>query len=112
MHELSLMEGVRRQALEEAKRHGGERILTITLRVGQLSGVEPDCLALAFEVVMADSPAADAQLEIETVPAEGRCRVCAALFPVPAGLLVCPHCRGSASLVRGQELQLVSMEIV
>ncbi len=111
VHELSLMEAVRRQALEALDRHGGERIVAITLRIGALAGVEPDCLAMAFEVVMAESLAAGARLQIESVPAEGRCRSCGQVFAVRAGLLVCPGCGGSASLERGRELQLVSLDV-
>jgi len=105
VHELSLMEAVRRQALEALDRHGGERIVAITLRIGALAGVEPDCLAMAFEVVTG------ARLQIESVPAEGRCRSCGQVFAVRAGLLVCPVCGGPASLERGRELQLVSLDV-
>ncbi len=53
MHELSLMEAVREQALEQARRHGGGRIVAISLRIGSLAGVEPEALRFAFTVVMA-----------------------------------------------------------
>jgi len=53
MHELALMEEVRRIALAAAAAQGARRIHAVKLSVGRLSGVDPDALAFAFEVVMA-----------------------------------------------------------
>ncbi len=41
MHELSLMEAVRDQALVAARAEGASRITAISLRIGNLAGVEP-----------------------------------------------------------------------
>lgn len=52
MHELALMEEVRRLADEQAAAQGALRIHALHLRIGSLSGVDPEALAFAFEVVM------------------------------------------------------------
>lgn len=112
MHELSIMEAVRDQALEQAERHGGGLITAITLRIGSLAGVEIDALALAFEVVMAGTPAAAARLLIEPVAAECFCAACQAPFPAHDGVCECPRCGAiSRQLLRGRELQLASLEL-
>jgi hydrogenase nickel incorporation protein HypA/HybF len=112
MHELGIMENVRELALEQARAHGAERIEAITLRIGSLSGVEPEVLRLAFEVVMADSIAASARLTIETVAAECFCAPCRHSFPAADGCCECPDCGAiSRELLRGRELQLASMEV-
>ena len=53
MHELSLMEALRDQALAAARGEGVRRIALIRLRVGELAGVEVEALRFAFPVVMA-----------------------------------------------------------
>ena len=112
MHELSLMDAVREQALEQAARHGAGRITTITLRVGSLAGVEIEALRLAHTVVMAGTIAAGSRLEIEAVSAECFCAACRQPFPARDGCCECPCCgRISRELLRGRELQLASMEI-
>jgi hydrogenase nickel incorporation protein HypA/HybF len=112
MHELSLMEAVRQQVLVEAERHGAQRIEAITLRVGSLAGVDPEALALAFEVVMAESIAAGARLLIESVPALARCPACLGTYPVLNGICLCPHCGGlGGHLLQGRELQLATLEL-
>ena len=112
MHELSLMEAVREQAIAEARRHGASAIEVISLRIGSLAGVDPEALAFAFEVVMAGSVAAGAELRIETVDACWFCGPCAAPFAGPSGLCLCPRC-GAASglLLQGRELELASLQI-
>jgi hydrogenase nickel incorporation protein HypA/HybF len=112
MHELSLMEAVREQVLEQARRHGAHRIDVITLRIGSLAGVEPEALQFACEVVMAGSIAANARLQIEPVPAAAFCDRCQGEFTLGDGLWECPRCGGlSRQLRRGRELQLASLQL-
>lgn len=112
MHELSLMEAVRDQALEQANRHGGGRIVAIRLRIGSLAGVEPEALRFAFTVVMAGTIAEEARLEIAAVPAVCFCGPCAQPFPAPEGNCACPRCGAiSLELLQGRELELRSLEL-
>ena len=112
MHELSLMDNVRELALEQAYFHGASRIEAITLRIGALAGVEPDALRFAFEVVMAGSIAANAELHVEAVAAEAFCKPCREPFAVRDGWCECPRCGAiSRRLLRGRELELAALEI-
>ena len=112
MHELSLMEVVRDQAVAAALADGASRILAIRLRVGQQSGVEPEALRFAFPVVMAGTIAADAEFCIESEPAECHCAVCDAPFPAPEGCCDCPRCGTiSRRLIRGRDLRLLALEV-
>jgi hydrogenase nickel incorporation protein HypA/HybF len=112
MHELSLMAVVRDQALAAAAADGARRIVAVSLRVGELAGVEVEALRFAFPVVMAGTIAAAAVLRIEIEPAECLCAVCAAPFPVPDGCCDCPRC-GTVSrrLLRGRDLRLLALEV-
>ncbi len=113
MHELSLMDNVRELALEQARLHGASRIEVITLRIGALAGVEPDALRFAFEVVMAGSIAANAQLHVEAVAAEAFCEPCSKAFAVRDGWCECPRCGAiSRRLLRGRELELASLQLI
>ena len=112
MHELSLMEALRDQALAAARAEGATRIAAIRVRVGELAGVEVDALRFAFPVVMAGTIAAGAELHIEIERAECHCAVCAAPFPAPQGCCDCPRCGTiSRQLLRGRDLRLLSLEV-
>lgn len=112
MHELSLMESVREQALEQARAHGASRIAAITLRIGSLAGVEADALRFAHQVVMAGTAAAGARLLIDNVPATFWCEPCQQPFAAERGDCLCPRCGVfSRQLLQGRELELVSLEL-
>lgn len=112
MHELSLMEEVRHQALAAAAAEGAQCIESITLRVGDLAGVDVDALRFAFPVVMEGSIAAAAQLRIEREAAVCLCGPCGRRFRARDGGCDCPHCGAiSDQLLSGRELRLVALDV-
>lgn len=112
MHELSLLEALRDQALAAARAEGAVRIAAIRLRVGELAGVEVEALRFAFPLVMAGTAAAGAELQIEIEPATCHCPVCDAPFPAPQGCCDCPRCGTiSRRLLGGRDLRLLALEV-
>jgi hydrogenase nickel incorporation protein HypA/HybF len=106
------MQEVCRQALAAAAAEGAVSIVAIRLRVGELAGVELEALRFAFPLVMQDTIAAHAQLQIESVPAICHCAACGKGFHATQGLADCPSCGTlSQRLLSGQELQLVAVEV-
>jgi hydrogenase nickel incorporation protein HypA/HybF len=65
MHEAGLMQSALDLAADHARRAGAGNIRRVVLRVGALSGVEPDALRFAFEAMAPGTPAAGAVLELE-----------------------------------------------
>ena len=112
MHELALMEELQRIALATAAAQGAQRIHTVMLRVGRLSGVDPDALAFAFEVVMAGGIGQGATLKLEVVPTQCRCGGCGQRFEPVDVIFACPICGElSADVLRGRELELTGLEV-
>ena len=112
MHELSLMEAVREQALAQARAHGATRIAAISLRIGSLAGVEPEALRFAHQVVMGGTAAEGAALRIETVPARFACEPCQQPFEAAQGDCFCPRCGAcSRRLLQGRELELAALDL-
>ena len=112
MHELALMEELHRIALASAAAQGAERIHRVMVRVGRLSGVDPDALDFAFEVVMAGGIGQGATLELEVVPTQCRCGGCGQRFEPVDVIFACPICGElSADVLRGRELELTGLEL-
>jgi hydrogenase nickel incorporation protein HypA/HybF len=112
MHELALMEELHRIALAAAAAQGAQRIHSVMLRVGRLSGVDPDAIAFAFEVVMAGGISEGATLELEVVPTQCRCGGCGQRFEPVDVIFACPICGElSADVLRGRELELTGLEV-
>jgi hydrogenase nickel incorporation protein HypA/HybF len=109
MHEASLMQSALDLAIDAARRAGAERISRIGLCIGAASGVVPEALALAFEVLRQGTPAAGAELSIETRPARYRCPTCSTEF-LEWG--ECPRCGElGTELIGGTELELSTVEV-
>ena len=112
MHEVSLLQDALELALAEAKREGTSRIHRIGLRVGALSGVVPEALEFAFEVVTRGSLAEGARLDVTVVPAAGRCSHCGETFSVEESGFMCPTCGAPAQIgEQSFELQLATLEV-
>jgi hydrogenase nickel incorporation protein HypA/HybF len=112
MHELSIMKSALDEALREAGAAGAGRVHEIRLRVGALSGVVPDALRFAFEVLAPGTPAEGAALIIDTVPPRFRCAQCRRDFEAPDFFAECPDCGApSGELRSGRELELSSLEV-
>jgi hydrogenase nickel incorporation protein HypA/HybF len=112
MHEVGLIEAVVAMAVEAAGREGAAKIHRITLRIGRLAGVEPEALALAFEVVSGGTLAEGATLEVETVEVVCHCAECGRDFTPPDFAFLCPTCeQPSADVRQGREMELASMEV-
>ncbi|MCC6356265.1 MAG: hydrogenase maturation nickel metallochaperone HypA [Verrucomicrobiae bacterium] len=95
-----------------AQRNGATRIHRIRMRVGALSGVVPEALEFAFETLKSGTPAAEATLEIERVPAIFHCAGCGKDLPLESVEFDCPECGGPLTLAGGgRELELADMEI-
>jgi hydrogenase nickel incorporation protein HypA/HybF len=112
MHEVSIMQSALDQALKQAREAGAVRLHEIRLRVGALSGVVPEALQTAFEALRLGTPAENAVLKIEGVPARFWCVVCDREFESEKVFAECPTCRCVSGEVRaGRDLELISMEV-
>jgi hydrogenase nickel incorporation protein HypA/HybF len=112
MHELSIMQSALSMALDQARQAGARQVLVIRLRIGALSGVAPDALQFAFEVLAPGTLAEKAELAIEPVPARFWCADCRREFVSDDLFAECPGChRPSGELRAGRELEVASLEI-
>ena len=112
MHELGIANSVLQAAREEAQRRPGTRLRKLRLRVGELSGVNPEALRFCFEILARESNLEPPELEIESCPRRQRCRACDLTFTVADYDLNCPSCgAGKTEFVSGDELELASLEM-
>lgn len=109
MHETGLAFEVYRIAREAARSNGGGRLTAVSLRVGELSAVEPDLIAYAWDALTAGGPDAGARLDVEWRAAEQTCPACGAVAERAAGswLRLCPGCDTPLRVVGGDELDVM-----
>lgn len=90
----------------------GSRVERVNLRVGKLSAVVPDSLRFCFDILIRDTPLANASLNIQEVPVSAQCGDCGHAWTAERPEFLCPRCGGGAvQLLSGQELEIVSIDI-
>jgi hydrogenase nickel incorporation protein HypA/HybF len=112
MHELSIAQSLLGIVEDESKKHGASRVTRVCIRVGALSAIVPESLTFSFEVLSEKTIAEGAGLDIEIVPARGKCRACNIEFEVDGFLSFCPECGGVVGeIVSGKELEISHIEV-
>ena len=113
MHELSVCQSMLNQVAAIAAERQALGVASITVRIGLLSGIEPDLLQHAFPIARAGTVAADAQLIIERLPIRVRCEQCGAETDATPNRLLCGACGDwHTRLISGDELILASVELL
>ncbi len=119
MHELPFVMRLLEEAGQAAESQGLTRITELKVRVGALSGIEPECVRLYFETAAEGTPAEGAALLIDTEPARLICGDCAHAFPyIPSRSegehepFRCPVCGGEGVLDRKSagKAELISLK--
>lgn len=106
------MEQALELALEYAHQQNAQKILRLKMRIGAMSGVVPEALEFAFDIVTRDTLAEGAILEIEEVPVVCYCPNCNIEFQPAYLFYECPQCGELSSEVRkGKEIELASLEL-
>jgi hydrogenase nickel incorporation protein HypA/HybF len=112
MHEVGIVQSILEIAAQQTKAAEATQVHTIRLRIGRLTGVVPEAIEHAFAVLRAGTPAAEAVLAIEIVPAICWCDECEQEFTADGLYSECPTCGTPSLIVRqGQEMDLVSLEV-
>ena len=109
MHEMALAEGVLQVVLEAAQ---NQKVRRVRLQVGRLQAVVPESLEFSFQLAASDTPAADAVIELEEIPARLHCRLCGAMSEIDLPPFNCRHCGASdIEIISGDEMLVDAVEL-
>lgn len=111
MHEESLVRALLKQVDQLRREHHAQQVTEVRVEAGPLSGVEPMQLVSAFERLAPASTVAGARLVVDEVPLLASCKSCDREFQVSDFVFYCPNCGGNARVIRGDQVQLVSVSL-
>ncbi|MEN2985538.1 MAG: hydrogenase maturation nickel metallochaperone HypA [Thermodesulfovibrionaceae bacterium] len=114
MHEVSIASELIRVATLECNKNGYNKISSIKVAIGKATGVMPEALLFAFNVLKEGTAAESAILVIEEIPIKGFCEKCKKEFEGNNSYIVfqCPFCESfSVNVVSGKELNIIEMEV-
>ncbi len=113
MHEYAICVALLEQIEHLAEQHKAEGIDRILLKIGPLSGVEPDLLQHAWPLASARTVAEGAELIIEPSAVVVKCTRCGAESEVPPNRLLCSVCGDFRTcVISGDEMLLSSVELL
>jgi len=112
MHELSVCLSLIEEVKRVARENNAGSVTRIIVKIGPLSGVEPDLLRNAYPIAAAGTVAENAELEIELAEIVVSCSQCGKESDAAANRLLCAHCGDfRTNLVSGDEMVLQSLEL-
>lgn len=110
MHEYSIVSALLDRIEREASTREAVAVHSVTVRVGELSGVECELLESAFDMARAKTICQAASLEIVPVKATWACRLCGGEIS-RGGPLRCQLCDEPATMASGDEIVLERLEM-
>jgi hydrogenase nickel incorporation protein HypA/HybF len=109
MHEYSLVSAMVDRIEKEARARSAVAVHRLGVRIGALSGVEPELFASAFTLVR-QGLLENATLDIRRSEAAWACPACGRAIEA-GGVLRCAPCDAPAKLVTGDEILLEQIEM-
>ena len=110
MHEYSIVGALLERIEELAEQRGAKAVHGVLVSIGELSGVEPDLLATAYETLRERTICERAKLTILPVAARWDCPECRQDIARGA-ILECARCGVPARLAAGDEIVLERVEM-
>ena len=114
MHEYSIVQSLLDIIEQNAKKHNAKRVSKVVVKIGVLSGVEPDLLAVAFDTFKEASICKSAKLQILLQPIVLECRECKQRSELAKREIFfrCPYCKSvDVDVIDGEEMLLMRLEM-
>ena len=112
MHELGIVYHIISDVENVARANGVGRVSSVTLLLGEVSGVVPDLLLDAWRWAADKKPITEgSELIVEPVEAVTHCEACGRDYGTVEHGKACPHCgSGETYLLQGQEVMIKQIE--
>lgn len=112
MHELAITQSILEIAQKAAAQHQVKRVREVRIKLGEYSGVVPQCIQYYFDVISKGTVAEGAELKMERLPILMRCETCGWEGQMDKHHIRCPACGGiQLKLLQGREFYVESLEV-
>lgn len=115
MHEMAIVSSIVDVVVKRAQENGANRIVGITLVVGELHDIVDELMESCFQYLARNTIAEGAYLKLVKVPMRARCTECMLVYPADLRsreTLVCPDCGSDQfSIFNGNEFIIQNIEV-
>jgi len=110
MHEMSIAVELLRELESLVETNNVKCVTELTVSAGQLRGIVPEALDIAFASLAEGTVAAGAKLHLEFVPTIAQCKQCDNRFEPGENYYLCPKCnQADVEIVEGNDIILKSV---
>lgn len=112
MHEYSIAQSLLDLCEQNANDYNAKTVMSVEVKIGVLSGVEPYLLQTAFDACKIGTICENAQMKTIISGLEIHCNDCSKTSPIEKPILLCPHCQSTnVKITNGEELYLMHLEM-
>ncbi|NPA11587.1 MAG: hydrogenase maturation nickel metallochaperone HypA [Epsilonproteobacteria bacterium] len=112
MHEYSIVDSLLALATEHAAKHNANKVTRLEVKVGVLSGVEPQLLKTAFDTFKEGTICEEAEFVLNIQPVVIKCNNCNKESTLKKDEYLCPHCQSPNIKIKdGEDMYLMSLEL-
>ncbi|WP_299804729.1 hydrogenase maturation nickel metallochaperone HypA [uncultured Shewanella sp.] len=113
MHEYSIVTALIKECERHAEANNANEISRVEIKLGILSGVEPELLRTAFETFKLEGICSKAELVMNIQPLVLSCLTCGETTEHSDRSVICGHCQSSQTKVLdGEDMLLMQLELV
>lgn len=112
MHEYSIVQSLLESCEEHARANDASEITKVIVKIGVLSGVEPDLLETAFNTFKEQTVCHNADFIMNIQKIEILCNSCNTKSILEKNEFSCPSCNGvDIEVLDGEDMYLMSLEM-
>ncbi|MDG1729168.1 MAG: hydrogenase maturation nickel metallochaperone HypA [Algibacter sp.] len=113
MHELSIAMGIVDIAEKETAKAKANKVESIELEIGTLSGIEVDALEFVWTLAVEGTVLEHASKKIHIIKGEAKCSGCNTIFELKQVYDACPNCNSFLkAIIKGKELIVKALEVL
>jgi hydrogenase nickel incorporation protein HypA/HybF len=112
MHEYSIVQSLLDSCEEYAQQNGASKVLKVVVKIGVMSGVEPDLLRIAFDTFKENTLCAESALILHSQKVKIECRSCHTVSELEKNEYRCLQCESTdINVIDGEDMFLMSLEL-
>ena len=112
MHEYSIVQSLLDSCEENAKANNAKKVSKVVVKIGVLSGVEPDLLQIAFDTFKEKTMCEDAEFIMNIQPVVIKWEKCGEGSTLEKHHYNCPKCEAiEINILDGEDMFLMQLEL-
>ncbi|QOY52784.1 hydrogenase/urease nickel incorporation protein HypA [Candidatus Sulfurimonas marisnigri] len=112
MHEYSIVQSLLDSCDENAKANNATKVIKVVIKIGVMSGVEPELLKTAFDTFKEQTICEDAEFIINIQSVIVKCNSCLIESTLKKLEYTCPKCKSTElSILDGEDMYLMQLEL-